>query len=649
MKILFLTNELGTGGAEKLTVSYALGMSRRGHQVGVAFSSRDSQAAPLLEAGIDIFPLSPKGLRPSTVTGWARRLRRLVDDQRPDVIHAQSVTSAVAARLAARRIPLLVTIHGISKANEPLASILLRGANVRLTAVSEVAAAGLLKHAWAPSVDILGPGIDIEQFSRQAAGNPPNLIGEQRLVCVARQDHVKGVDVLVRALPEVVRSYPDAGLTIVGDGGDLEPNRELAAELGVSQHVEFVGLIPFAAPYIAGADLIILPSRREGLPVVALEALAVGRPVVATDVGGTSTVIVEGETGWLVPPEDSRALAAAIVDCLADPAEAKRRAAAGRNRVEERFGSEPMLDKVEGHLRQLSSTRNGVPPSKPRLYHRAVRVHQQARITAWKAARRRGAAWEGVRIFGYHRVSGDDDVFAVTPAAFRGQMELLRASGVEVVPLARALDLLERGVAGQYACVTFDDGYRDTLENAVPVLESVGLHATVFVISDVLEGQAGFDWYPADPPSALTVSDLPRLLESGLVDVQAHSRSHRRLTLLSDDDLRREIAGSKEQLERYVPAITSFSYPAGIYGPREVDAVLYAGFRAAVTTTPGVNRAGRPLAELHRTMIYWRDDVETFEAKLDGALDVPSRLASGLRARRGRARRVSGLPKGAPS
>ena len=66
------------------------------------------------------------------------------------------------------RTPLLVTIHGISKANEPLASILLRGPNVRLTAVSEAAAAGLLKHAWAPSVDILGPGIDIEEFSRQA-------------------------------------------------------------------------------------------------------------------------------------------------------------------------------------------------------------------------------------------------------------------------------------------------------------------------------------------------------------------------------------------------------------------------------------------------------------------------------------------------
>ena len=106
--------------------------------------------------------------------------------------------------------------------------------------------------------------------------------------------------------------------------------------------------------------------------------------------------------------------------------------------------------------------------------------------------------------------------------------------------------------------------------------------------------------------------------------------------MLSDDDLRREIAGSKEQLERYVPSITSFSYPAGIYGAREVEAVLQAGFRAGVSTAPGVNPGARSLGELHRTMIYWRDDVETFKAKLAGALDVPGRLSDGLRSRRAR-------------
>lgn len=227
-------------------------------------------------------------------------------------------------------------------------------------------------------------------------------------------------------------------------------------------------------------------------------------------------------------------------------------------------------------------------------------------------------------------MTDDDDVFAVSPAAFRGQMELLRESDVEVVPLRAALDLLDRGDGGRYVAITFDDAYLDTLEEAVPVLEGLGLPATVFAVSDILEGTATYDWY-RDPPPSLRLTDLPRLLAGGLIDIQAHSRTHRRLTRLSSDELHSEIAGCKERLESHLPyRLTSFSYPAGLYGPREVRAVLEAGFRAAVTTAAGVNRPGQPLGELRRTMLYWRDSVRDFGAKLDGALDRPSRAVSYL-------------------
>jgi len=299
------------------------------------------------------------------------------------------------------------------------------------------------------------------------------------------------------------------------------------------------------------------------------------------------------------------------------------------------------LDLVEGFLQELVSTRTNVPPVKPKLYYRAVRAHQRARIVGWRA-RSNGRGWNGVRIFGYHRVSEDDDVFAVTPAAFRAQMRLLHASDVEVVSLRDALDLLDGTVDGQFACITFDDGYLDNLEHAVPVLDELGLPATIYVISDVLEGRASYDWY-ATPPPHLTVADLPQVTKSGLVDVQAHSRTHRRLTLLDDNDLHREVTGCKERLEQYVPALTSFSYPAGLYGDREVRAVLDAGFRAGVSTAPGVNAGGQPLGELRRTMIYWGDDANAFDAKLRGALDAPSRLGDGLRARRARPRRAADL------
>lgn len=634
MRILFLTNELGTGGAEKLTVAYALGMSARGHEIAVAFGFNDSQAEPLREAGIDLTRLSTRALSTRTLAEWVRQLRKESRQVRPEVIHAQSVASAVAARLALPTIPLLVTIHGISKANEPLASLLLRAANVRLTAVSRAAAAGLLRHPWAPPIDILEPGLDAERIAYEATtGDPPNLIGDPRIVCVARQDLAKGIDVLLHAFPAVIRAFPRAGLTLVGTGRELKTNSQIAASLGLTEHIRFVGSIPYAAPYIGSADIVVLPSRREGLPVVALEALALARPLVATDVGGTSRVVIDGKTGWLVPPEDPDALAAAIVECAGDPAEGGRRALAGRDLVQRSFSSDAMLDAVEGLLEDLSRKAKSVPPLKARAYHRTVRAHQRVRIAVWK---RRSRSWAGVRIFGYHRISDSDDFGAVSTQAFRYQMEHLRNSDLDIVPLSQALDLVEQPVEGRYACVTFDDGYLDTLEVATPILADLDIPSTVFLIADALEGKVAFDWYQ-NPPPAIQVEHLPRLLASGLVEVQAHSRTHRRLTLLSDEELRDEVAGSKASLEQYVPTPTSFSYPAGIYGSREVRAVLDAGFRAGVTTAPGVNPGSRPLGELRRTMLYWRDDLESFVAKLDGALDRPTRLDETIRARRARA------------
>lgn len=637
MRILFLTNELGTGGAEKLTVSYALGLAARGHETAVAYGSYDSEAEPLRAAGIGVFPTGTGLLSAKTLPARARRLKEAAAEFQPNVIHAQSVMTAVMARLALPDVPLLVTIHGISKSNEPLAALLLRAASVRLTAVSEAAAEGLRRHRWAPRVDILPPGIDVDRLRADAAAGAVEPFGEPAIVCVARHHRVKGIDVLLRALPDVLEAFPDAGLTLVGSGFELQSNIALASELGIEEHCRFPGLIPVAAPHIAAADVVVLPSRREGLPVVALEALALERPLVATDVGGTSTVAVDGETAWLVPPEDPRALAAAIVACLGNPEEAARRARAGHELVVDRFDSRPMLDLVERLLRELVHGRQSVPPIKSHTYHRLVRLHQRRRIVTRQA--RSGAAkdWRGVRIFGYHRVGDLDDVTAVSPESFRQQMEHLAESDVTIVRLEEALRLLEEPVDGRYACVTFDDGYLDTLDTALPVLERLGIPATVYVVVDVIEGRATFDWHPAPPP-AILVDDLPRLLAPGLVDVQSHSITHRRLTLLSDEELREEITGSRTRLAEHVPMPTSFCYPAGIYGPREVEAVYDAGYRAGLTTRPGLNLGGFPLGELRRTMLYWGDDLEAFTAKLDGALDEASTVTRILAARRARAR-----------
>ena len=252
--------------------------------------------------------------------------------------------------------PLLVTVHGISHTDERLASLLFRAASVKLTAVSEASAAGLRRYPWAPPIEVISPGVDTEQVWEQSrAVDPVSPVGEPSLCVVARQEPEKGVDVLLRALPALADALPKVGLMVVGTGRQLETNKQLAAELGLADRVHFVGLVPNAAPHMAAADVVVLPSRREGLPIVALEALVLERPVVATRVGGTPSVVVPGETGWLAAPEDEAALAASIVECWSDPAEAARRGKAGRALVEERFGIKPMHDRIEALLSELST------------------------------------------------------------------------------------------------------------------------------------------------------------------------------------------------------------------------------------------------------------------------------------------------------
>jgi len=273
-----------------------------------------------------------------------------------------------------------------------------------------------------------------------------------------------------------------------------------------------------------------------------------------------------------------------------------------------------------------------------KTYYLGVRAFQRGVI-----ARRRRAgsqrAWNGVRIFGYHRVVDEpDDVLAISRRTFRRHMELLQEADVEPVSLERALDLLQRPVTGRYAVVTFDDAYHDNLAHAVPVLEELGIPATIFAPTWIVGGNATYYWYDR-PPRALTWAELGDLAAGGLVDVQPHTRTHPRLPALAEASARAEIEGSKEDLEAHLgrPGAV-FSYPAGLFGDREAAIVRAAGFRAAVSTDPGVNTGGHDDAQrLRRTMIFWGDGEREFVAKRDGLLDAPVALRTAVHRLRSRA------------
>jgi glycosyltransferase involved in cell wall biosynthesis len=363
VRILLVTPGLGLGGSERLTLTYARGLGDRGHRALIAHGPPEGLVTIAEAAGVEHELVHPQRLGVRTLVPWARALRALVHRFEPDIIHAQSTRTTLVSALVAPRIPLLSTVHGIEPSEEALAALLLRASRARVTAVSQASADGILQQRLSPPILVLPPGVDVGALELAATDAPATPLSHRRplIVCVARHDPVKGVDVLVEAFPEVLAAVPEAGLQLIGGGQDHARLMARVRELGIADAVAFTNFQANPAPYLAAADLVVLPSRREGLPVSALEAFALAKPLVATAVGGTPDVVREGDTGWLVPPEQPHALAAAIVQALGDPDERARRAACGHELVGRTYSVAAITDQLEAVYRTLAPVRSGVP------------------------------------------------------------------------------------------------------------------------------------------------------------------------------------------------------------------------------------------------------------------------------------------------
>ena len=323
MRILHVIQELGAGGAERILLSTYRGAQAAGHDVFVA-------AAPgLLAAELDIEPL-PMPLvrrRPWRVPAAVLAVRKAVHKTRPDVLHAYNPGIGLAAGLATRRgsrPPGLVNLQGTAEEDWPAAVRLVRLSGLAPVACGPGVAAALEDHGLTPvatvpnAVPPAPPPADRAELS--VGPGTPLVIAVGRLV--EQKNHA----LAIQAIAEV----PDAVLAIAGQGV-LRPDLErLAEETGVADRVRFLGLRPDARALMGAADAVVMPSHWEGLPLSALEALASGTPLVATDVRGLRELVVDGENALLVP-EDPHALATALRRVLDDPELAARLAAAGKH------------------------------------------------------------------------------------------------------------------------------------------------------------------------------------------------------------------------------------------------------------------------------------------------------------------------------
>ncbi|MEU0741887.1 glycosyltransferase [Streptomyces sp. NPDC006134] len=340
-RVLHLTQPVD-GGVARVVTDLTRAQLAAGLHVAVACPD-GSLAAALRSLGADVRPWRATRSPGPSLGGEVRRLARVIEDVRPDLVHAHSAKAGLAGRLAVRgRIPTVFQPHAWSfEAVGGVTAALALGWErwaarwaARVVCVSEAErrrgeAAGI-RGRWA----VVPNGIDPDRFrpGRPGAAVRPSLLADTGprdplVVCVGRLCRQKGQDVLIAAWDRIAEQVPGARLVLVGDGPDRARLRALAPA-----SVRFAGAVADAAGWYRAADVVVLPSRWEGMALAPLEAMACGTPVVVTDVDGARELLPPAlAPHCLVPSEDPAALAGAVAALLLDPA--LRASAARRGRA----------------------------------------------------------------------------------------------------------------------------------------------------------------------------------------------------------------------------------------------------------------------------------------------------------------------------
>jgi glycosyltransferase involved in cell wall biosynthesis len=365
ISVLYLITELNVGGAEKVVANLATQLSKRGHNVLVACLFDPGPIADeIIAAGVPVVNLGMRGKGDLRVVFRLLRLLRIEGIQ---VLHSHLFHANLLAPIVGRiaNIPIIIaTRHSADiygRRREWVSSWVRRLCDAVVAVSEEVRDEELRSSHLPPSKMIVIPnGVEIQAHAqldrtnivalRGELGIPPNvpLIGT-----VASFKDYKGHTYLIDATVRILEQFPNAKVLFVGDG-PLRTQLENKVEvLDLTDAIVFTGIRRDVRELLTLLDLFVLPSLSEALPVAVLEAMAAGRPVVATSVGGVPEAVVNGVTGLLVPPRNPTALAEAIVSLLSGPELRQQMGQAGRERVLQHFSVEQMVERTQTLYEQL--------------------------------------------------------------------------------------------------------------------------------------------------------------------------------------------------------------------------------------------------------------------------------------------------------
>lgn len=377
MMIMHVIARLNVGGAALHVLQLAREQQRRGHDVvvvaGTLAAGEESMDYVADELGVPVraLPTLQRELSARADGAAVKELRRLIRTRRPDVLHTHTskagATGRVAALLAGRGRPRAVvhTYHGhvLSGYFSPrrqrvfrLVERLLAHSTGALVAVSDEVRDDLVAFgvASADRFVVVPYGFDLPAWSAaddESRNRVRDELGVEAGTFVVgwagRLTAIKRPLDLVRTLRSLVDQEVDALLVLVGDGEDREQTEALARELGVEGRCRLVGFQQGMRAWYAAFDATLMTSANEGTPVVAIESLAAERPVVATRVGGTATVVTDGESGFLEPVGDTDALAGRLAELARDPELRSTMGRHGAADVRARFATGRMTDELD--------------------------------------------------------------------------------------------------------------------------------------------------------------------------------------------------------------------------------------------------------------------------------------------------------------
>ncbi len=372
MRILHLQKATGIGGSERHLLMLLPGLARAGVEVRMAVAvAGDGErfAAEMRERGVETHTVAAGPDVNPRLVAWTRRQIR---DYKPDLLHTHLIHADLHGQLAARlaRIPAVSSVHG-TPAFLRRGPVAVAGRAVgrmpRLTiAISEhvkrfLESGGLRRRG---TVRVVYYGLDAGGWAPTAEGRAEARArfglapGDVALAMTARLIPGKGHEALIDAAAEAGRRVPELRLVIAGDGplrADLE---RLAAERLPEGAARFIGFVDDVRPVVWAADALVFPTTpelSEGFGLAALEAMAAERPVVATEVGALPEVVADRETGLVVPPGDTHALAEALVELAGQPELRAAMGQSGLRRATSLFGVETMVDRTVSVYRDALS------------------------------------------------------------------------------------------------------------------------------------------------------------------------------------------------------------------------------------------------------------------------------------------------------